>query len=381
MPREFEPSWEDGIRSVHLDEFDSLDRLISDVFFPGLFERQPHVFTPENAGNLRVVVKDGEVVSHIGTIRRQAVIYGCPISVASLGGVATYESQRGHGYATALFEDTMRVCREDGVDIILVSGYRKMYHRLGCRYIGKDWAFEIQADQANTFDDGLEVTAASEADIADLMRVYRFEPVRWVRPPADYAQMIDGWAMNRPARTFLVKDGGHLRSFVVLQVPGEGDDGRVRVLDFAGDRVCLAGALGRLVKDQGLQGMDLHVMGHDRLFGDVLRERGLEGKPVSTSGTMLVIHFAQLMERMRPYFEEVLGEAAKGLVFEEQGDQMIFGYGGDRVVAENRGTAAQIIFGTLDDAEARLLDAGGQAGEVLRKVFPIPGLWCGVNYV
>ena len=96
---------------------------------------------------------------------------------------------------------------------------------------------------------------------------------------------------------------------------------------------------------------------------------------------MLVIHFVQFMERMRPYFEEVLGEAAKGLVFEEQGDEMIFRYGGDRVVAENRGMAAEIIFGTLEDAEVPLLDSGGLAGEVLRKVFPIPGLWYGVNYV
>ena len=85
---------------------------------------------------------------------------------------------------------------------------------------------------------------------------------------------------------------------------------------------------------------------------------------------------------MRPYFIECIGEkAVNGLAFKEVGDQYHVYYGGDRVVAESKGEAAQLIFGTWSGLEETILDQGGQAGELLRRCLPIPGVWYGVNYV
>ena len=383
MPRTPEPSWSDGIRSIRADEFDSLRALLDSVFWPGLVERYPHVYVPANAKNLRVMAVDGQVVSHVGTLRRYASILGCTVRVASLGGVATYEQHRGKGYATALVEDTIRDCRADGVDLVAVSGYRKMYHRQGCRYVGRDLAYTITADRAGDFDDeGLEVGHATESDVPALAAIYRCEPVRWLRPPSDFANALVGYVMNRPAHVLTVSEDGALRGYAILQQPRDRDEGRVQVLEFAGDRRCLVGILGRLVREHGLRELSLHVMGVDRLLQDLLRERGPSGEPANVSGTVGIVNFAQFMERMRPYFAEVLGESeAEGLVFQERGDELTFLYGGDRVVAGERGGGVQLIFGTLDGAEEALLEAGGRAGEVLREIFPIPALWSGVNYV
>ncbi len=383
MPRQPEPMWEDGMRSVRRSEFDSLRKLIEDVFFPGLCEMQPHAFNMDNASNLRVVVEDGQVVSHIGTIRRHASLFGCTVRVASLGGVATYASHRGKGYADALVQDTMRVCRDEGVDYIIVSGYRNMYHRHGCRYVGREWTFGIDADRAGDFDDnGLTIAIASDRDVDALASIYRREPVRWLRPPEDIKQGINGWVSNRRARTFLIKRGDCLQGFAVVQTAGEKDDGRVRVLDYAGERSALVGALGKFIREQNLKRMSVHVMGCDTVLQDLLKMRGLAGDPTNLPGTTMVIHFVQLMEKMRPHFVERLGEtAANGLVFKEVDDEYHIYYGGDRVVADSRGAVAQLIFGTLHGAEEEMLNAGGKAGEVLRACLPIPGLWYGVNYV
>ena len=86
MPREIEASWENGIRSVRRDEMGRLCQLLDNVFFEGLADMQPHAFNDDNMHNLRVVVENGEVVSHIGTIRRNISIMGCTLRVASLGG-------------------------------------------------------------------------------------------------------------------------------------------------------------------------------------------------------------------------------------------------------------------------------------------------------
>ena len=383
MPREADASWQDGMRSVHRHEFESLDALTSAVFRPGLVAQYPHLFNSENAGNLRVVVKDGEVVSHIGTIRRHASIVGCTVRVACVGGVGTREDHRGKGYATALLADTIRACREDGVDFMVVSGYRKMYHRHGCRYVGRDWEFTVTRDAAGDFDDaGIEVLPVVSDDLPALAALYRREPVRWLRPLSDYAHAQVGYVMNRPAHVLGVRENGALRGYVILQQARESDGGKVQVLESAGDRKSLVGIWGRLMTQYDLQSLRVHVMGCDRLMQDLMEERGLKGSPAHVSGTVMLIHFTQFMERMRPYFAEILGEtAARGLVFEEQSDEVVFYYGGDRIVAEDRGAAAQLIFGTPERAEEALLKAGGRAGEVLREIFPIPGLWYGVNYV
>ena len=382
MPRDPEPSWWDGIRSIRADEFDQLAHLFDNVFWTGLVERYPHMYVPENAGNLRVRVVNGQIVAHIGTLRREASLFGCGVQVASLGGVATLEEHRGKGYATALLEDNVRLCRNDGVDFIIVSGYRKMYHRFGCRYVGRDWSYGLTQDRAGDLDDpGLEVAEAREEDLPSLAALYRQEPVRWFRPPSDYANALVGYTMNRPAYVLTIRECGALRGYVILQEAREQDEGRVQVLEYAGDRRSVVGVLGKLVRTYGLAAMGLHVMGWDSLMRDLLARRDLVGASAPGSGTILLVNFTQLMDRMRPYFTERVGEVeAQSLVFQQRGDEYDFCYGGDRVVAGDRGTAAQLIFGTPSGSEEPLLASGGRAGEILREIFPIPALWYGLNY-
>ena len=76
MPRTPDPSWCDGLRSLHPDEFPKLDALLSEVFRPGMVAEHAHIYTADDTANLRVVVEGGEVVAHIGTIRRDASIMG-----------------------------------------------------------------------------------------------------------------------------------------------------------------------------------------------------------------------------------------------------------------------------------------------------------------
>lgn len=383
MPREIGATWEDGIRSVRRNELDSLNKLIGEVFFPELPKIQPHAFHEDNLSNLRVVVEDGEVVSHIGTIRRDVSLFGCQAKVASLGGVATYASHRGRGHAGALLTDTMRVCRDGGVDYIMVSGYRNMYHRHGCRNVGRDWMFEVTAEQARDFDDAeISIRLATKDDVDMLVRIYRREPVRWMRPPSDFVFGLDGWVQNKPARTFLIQRGDSVQAFAVVQTATDKDNGHALVMDYAGERSVLMGALHDLMAEQSLKRVSMHAKGFDTVLQDLFVSRGLKGKKTSVPGTTMIIHFETFMEKMRPYFIECVGEkAAQGLVFREVDDEYHMYYGGDRVVAESRGDVAELIFGTWEGREDELLKLGGQAGEILRACLPLPGLWYGVNYV
>ena len=63
----------------------------------------------------------------------------------------------------------------------------------------------------------------------------------------------------------------------------------------------------------------------------------MQGKRATTSGTVKLVEFPQFMQKMRPYFVEKLGvHEAEAMVFRQQGDQMIFAFGGDQVVPRIR---------------------------------------------
>ena len=383
MAKNPDPSWRDGLRSLHPDEFPRLDALLGEVFRPGMSQEYPHIYTPDDTANLRVVVDGGEVVAHIGTLRRYASILGCAVKVASLGGVATHPEHRGKGHATALFADTIRDCREDRVDFIVVSGYRKIYHRYGCRYVGRDWDFAVEKEQAADFADaGLEVRPVADADVPALAAIYQREPVRWLRPPSDFHNALRGHVMNRPAEVVGIYENGHLRAYVMQGPQQKGDEAHQSLLELAGDRHSVVGALGLLIERGGFASLGLHVLGCDELLRGLLEERGLEGKPAHTSGTVTLVIFVQFMERLRPQFAEALGlEAAADMVFRQRSEQLGFGFGGDQLVAPDQGAAGELIFGTTDGREAELLDGSGRAGEALRQILPLPGLWYGPNYV
>jgi len=370
MPKPVEPSWRDGLRSVQAEDWESLTKLLHTVFWDQLVPKYPHCYTLENAENLRVIVEDGEVVSHVGTIRRNVSIFGCTVRVASLGGVATYEEHRGRGHATRLFEDNVEQCRLDGCDFMLVSGYRKMYHRFGCRYVGRDWNFTISRDQADAFDDErVELVEATSADIETMAEIYRHEPVRWLRPPSDYENGVKGYVTNRPAEFLLVHEGGAVRGYVIVVIPRrKRDAGTISLAELSGDRDALAGALGKILKrHEEANELGVHVMGRDARMRELLEIGGLAGKPANCSGTVMLINFRQFMERMRPYFEERIGtKAAESLVLLERAEQRVFAYGGDEVVAEDDGQAVQLIFGTLCSSLRRLIAARSALRSVAR---------------
>ena len=228
---------------------------------------------------------------------------GCTLRVASLGGVATYEAYRGKGHATALLRDTMRHCRKDGVDYIMVSGYRNMYHRYGCRYVGRDGLFHIAREQAGDFSDtAWTIAPASKADVETIGAIYRREPVRWLRPPSDIAFGIDGWVQNRPAKTYLIHRGDQPVAFGVMQQARERDEGQVHLLDYAGERSAIVGALDKFIEKQNLNRLSLHVKKFDTVLRGLLQARGLTGEPSNLPGTTMIHSFRTITRKNAPLF-------------------------------------------------------------------------------
>jgi hypothetical protein len=216
---------------------------------------------------------------------------------------------------------------------------------------------------------------------------YRREPVRFVRPPADYEYFLQsGWAMNSPAETLMVHEltgtgnkRGAFLGYVVLrkQEPGKASS----LIEYGGDRHAVLAALPVIIKQFGMSGLSFQVMGSDTVMHALCERAGFELTPTPASGTIKLINFPQLMTRMRPRFTEILGSAkADPLQFEQDGDQYIFALGDEQVTLD-RDTATRAVFGDLEGLPQEVVSIHGALGQALRTILPLPTLWYGINYV
>ena len=365
----------EGPRGTRLEERESLQKCVGAVFRPVLMDEYPQLFHDDNLENCRVILDDGEIVSHVGLTQQWASIFGCTVGVGCIGGVGTYKEHRGKGYATRLFDDASAKCYSEGFDFMIVSGDRSLYRRAGCRKVGHDYDATITASHAQRLDTGASIVACTKADIPTLSAIYRTEPVRFLRPPRMYEHAFQ---CNRFSGVWLIKKGDSVRGYVIASQGRE----TVRLAEYAGERSSILGAAVQLAKHYDCQNVGLHILGVDRLAQNILSEAGTELQPGHASGTVHIVNFPQLMDRMRPYFTEILGESeTRRLEFTADDGAYQIRYDEDSITIPDRGELAHLIFGTHEEAVADRLGDDGKAAEVMRQVLPIPALSYGINYV
>ena len=85
-------------RPAGADDLASLDELMSDAFKKPLLQWFPHLFSPENLPDCRVIEEDGKVVSHVGMVVDRISLLGCGLTAGCVGAVSTREAYRGRGY-------------------------------------------------------------------------------------------------------------------------------------------------------------------------------------------------------------------------------------------------------------------------------------------
>lgn len=395
----------EGPRALRPDEWDQLDHVVGTVFRASMFKEYPQLFNEANRENLRVVAEDGKLVCHVGMTQRPASLQGCRIDVCAIGAVATLDAYRGRNFASLALQDACDKAARDGVDLMLISGGRGLYTRVGCRQVGEDLDFSLAEAQASLLasvrppgggDFTLEM--AGPERIPELGALYAAEGVRFIRHADDWLMAYEcGVVMNTPSHFWGVSLGDVLVAYIVVHDPAKArrrqpDDPTVtRVVEFAGQRAAILASLPRLRQQYGTDRISIHVQGSDPVLGGVLRgATGLEGTPSGSSGTVRVLNFVQLMERCRPLLVERMGVAAAGgLTFHADAPpgSAEGGFTIRRGTAEVRlrdlGSLALFLFGRHQPAAEPDSPPEGSLTLLrdLRRGLPLPSLWYGLSYV
>jgi predicted N-acetyltransferase YhbS len=339
----------------------------------------------DNAPHLRVCLEDGRVVSHCGWRPYEALVMGSRIGIGAIGAVCTDPQFAGRGLASSLLADSLSDMRSSGVDLAMISGGRGLYRRAGAVSPGTHRQAVFDVARAAQWECGtVKTRPAGPADAARLAAIYRREPVRFIRPPAEWADIIAGrWCMNRPARLFCIARGDEVVAYAAVRQPDPKDaaGGGTLLGEFAGCRHSLAAALPLLAAGHTGSPLAVPVAPWDAPLLAELAARDLPAGPVQGNEcTLIIVNFQQLAGRLRHLLVERAGPRAAEIGFAESGGRVLIQLDAERLELAAP-DACRVFFGTPGNEETRLLEGRGELGRLLLAALPVSIPWYGYSFV
>jgi GNAT superfamily N-acetyltransferase len=231
----------------------------------------PLLFEPANAPRLRIVERNGQILSHAGFCLREVRLGELRARVACFGAVFTTDARRGQGLGTLVVEDAVAEARAAGAQIGLVSGWRGLYQRLG--FSPAPPAVRHRGPPEGSVGGELSIIAATAAHIPTLAALHGAEPIHFERSPGDWARLLAaGIVMMAPGSVLLLRRAG--RPVAYAAVERRARDGRVPVREVAGDRAAIVDALPALAAHVGAP-IDLVGPAYDDVLAAAARAAGL----------------------------------------------------------------------------------------------------------
>ena len=122
----------DGPRRIRAEELEGA-RALSQLCFQSVLPDDvgPPSAPPREAGETYIVAAEGRPVSQVRAFHERLLAYDGLVRVGSIGAVCTHPDYRGHGLATQLMDLCTRRLYEGGARLMLISGGRGLYRRLG----------------------------------------------------------------------------------------------------------------------------------------------------------------------------------------------------------------------------------------------------------
>lgn len=378
----------DGPRSVRADELEQLSELVDSIFLGRddgtMFEQFPRLFAAERLERMRVVAVDGRLVAHVGMLLESASILGCPLGIATIGAVCCLQEQRQNGFATALMLDSVGLARAAGVPLMMISGGRGLYRRLGAAGAGSNPRWDLPVDQLPPADPALELATVAPGRGQAALRLHQAEPVRWRREEHDFDLMLAcGVVACRLGSTHLVRRGGVPVAAVTVSIRRDPQHGTARLLvaETAGSRPAVLGVLPRLAAQYEATHVRWAGYPTDAALADLALAHGWPTAWDGHEGTLKILDWPRLLADLRPLLADRVGAATlDSLRFQPEDDGLKLArltvHRGDESLCLEGDAIVRLVFGShqpLDPPASPLED-------LLRRAFPVPLPLYGLNY-
>jgi predicted N-acetyltransferase YhbS len=383
----------EGPRACRKDELKSALDLTRRVFRAGwtstLQDDYPLLLSEDNLSGLRVFSDGGRVVSLVGTLQREIVLLGPRHRACLIGGVCTEPDYRGQGLATRLMDDAQAKALEAGCDVLLISGSRGLYQRLGFVNVGGYTVYTVERGSVPK-GRGYSLRAWALEDLPALTRIHAAEPVRFVRTPGDFLTFLKTGKVTDvkgELRVICRRGGREPIAYVAHQLGGRAwekkPENAVTVAELAGPRWAVAHGLGLLMEERSLTELTMHCADCDAEMAQLAASFRWAAEPRGFRGTVGIIAPQRFFQACEPFFRERLGaERAAQLSFEADGAGVRVRWGEEQVALKGMGDVTNLVFLPLHRrGELELgLAPGSELGAVLDELFPLPLVEYGLDY-
>eukprot|EP01104_Vermistella_antarctica_P009477 TRINITY_DN2440_c0_g1_i2.p1 TRINITY_DN2440_c0_g1~~TRINITY_DN2440_c0_g1_i2.p1 ORF type:complete len:394 (+),score=82.72 TRINITY_DN2440_c0_g1_i2:67-1248(+) len=352
-----------------------------------------------NIDNIFVIKCDGVIMSTATINFRQVSLDGVVFKVAQLGGVATAEEARRQGHASMLVSRCVERAREEGAQMMFISGDKSIYLKAGARRCGRFTRVTIPREQAIVPVEPSEYSfrRATLEDVGVLARLRQTKRRRHLLPREDMEQGVhNSFAMNKPVEWWIVSTGDTDKTPIAYgAVHHNKEDDSLLLVEYAGELMAMTSAVHHWfsVWDQA---KTFTYTADDA----IPREWSVKKEWITYEGfhgTVMMIDAFGFWERVQDYVKEVLGERPfesttvyrkdddpSALVFINNGESFQ-----DSTVCGAR--LVTTVFGK-DPTEEDIVEKQGHDGcpyedlpdltiLLSKKVFPLPLVWYGTAFV
>lgn len=294
-------------------------KILSDrVFRPGLQPGTgmgaefPLLFHPDNAANLYFAADGGDPVSLVATYKSAMAINGSRLDVLSIGSVATLPEYRGQGIATRILETVMDDARPHH-PLMLISGDRGLYLRLGCVFFGSLVRARVGAEDIRDHRWTLGEAEPDAEAAAQAHALHRAEPYRYLRTPGEMKTLLAAIRSpryrNRPTPTQLwfADSDGEPRAYLVGV---RSRDGRqYDVFEWGGDRGAAVALVRKAAWAAGAPEGVLYLQPDDQTGVRCVRAAQGAAECTVNQGTVKVLNPEGLLAAVEPLIHEKTGHA------------------------------------------------------------------------
>ena len=264
----------------------------------------------------------------------------------------------------------MRQFHQDDVDFVYISGTRGLYFGAGANYVAIETRFLLGKNSLGSIEPAVQLRPANLEYIDLLVKIAESESVRFIRPRGDFELVIENeHCSGQPCKFHLIE----LQDIPVgyLLIRGSKDDKRLRVIEMAGDRLCIRSALSKFLQENDTS-LEVNVP-HGDLLINILASAGIRGELVKTGGTMKVIDFCRTMRKLLPYFRERLsGWTCLDLNLVEGKERYVAWNEKGYIQLEGEKNMMWTLIGSLPDVQIEGIRATGKMQELIERCLPIP---------
>lgn len=344
-------------------------------------------------GAVYVMAHQDKLVSQISIFHHAIQLPDGCIRLGSIGGVCTHPDYRGHGLASSVLDHCTRQLVQEGANLMLISGGRGLYTRLGCVPAGKFISFDILPGKFHPAVENVFLRPASSDDADLCSQLYQAEAVHFERTGDIFAEHLGRQGNYIHANQWLVDAAGQTMAYLFLGIPwedmGQPEAGARIVMEYAGSRTALAAAAALILSQPGMRILVWPAPWQDQELIELLQGMGCRGVSMPLHDhTMRIINFPGLMTDLQPYQHRRLDALDwNDLRFEQTGpllsasgdDRYIIARGHDRLEL-NGAEMTGLVMGGLDEAHVAPKIASSGLKNLISALYPLASFSPGLNY-